>query len=186
MPDTLRKDLADGIYGIVEAWLNARPKLTEKLKTSRDTVQGWLQRRDAQLPNDFPMMRVEIETLGHSGWTAAQSLASQGNAFKDSTTDFVVVRDVRLVITLRYFVPPRAADENSATRQVSLKDEVVNALFAAGPQLGLSFVMSAPSFKVDERDTRDDEQPKPGKVATITSEFQCLQMGRALLTSINT
>jgi hypothetical protein len=188
MPDTLRKDLAEGIRGIVEAWVDARPRLARLLHAAsrtRETRQGSARRSNARAPADFPISRIEVELLGHSGWSQARSLAAQQQAFKDATAGFTVVRDARVTLTLRYALPDKDDKEYDPAAQVSLPDEAVNALFAAGPRLGLAAVASAPTFRVTERDTQGSEAPKPGKVATITIEFQCQQSGRDLLAQIS-
>lgn len=183
MPDTLRKNLTTLVRDIIDAWVDSRAELLKRLKESNrydETEHGYLRKFIARAPADFGNMSVTIDRLTHSAWARTGSLGSDRQDFRTNDCDFPVVRNARVIITLRYQLPKGEENEQN------LADEVVNALFDAGPCLDSSFVESIGEPVIEERDTRPGEKGHIGKVATITVNIECQQQGRALLTAINT
>lgn len=183
MPDTLRHDLTELVWDKVGDWVTARPTLLARLKVgnrTRQTERGKLKEMVSRAPADFAHMSCVVERLTGPSWPQAKTLAGEAQAFRNSTTDFTVTRAARIVFTIRCRLPGATEDT------INLGDEVANAIFEAGPQLGTSWVVATGEPTVDERDTRDNEQPQPGKVYTVTFDITARQMGRALLTAITT
>ncbi len=194
MSDTLRKDLIDLVWTKVETYIDARPALADRLlgeNRERETQTGYLKRllSDGNAPADFARASCVIEKMTHSAWTRAGSLAmDRRTEYASGTDEFPVIRTARVVFTLKCPLPSESDSETGADEEdaLNLGDEVVNAIFAAGPSLGTSYIVSTGEPTVDERDTRADERPQPGKVYTVTFEITAQQMGRALLATINT
>lgn len=181
MPDTLRKDIIDLVWSKVEAWFARNPAPLDNFKPgnrSRQTHAGKLREMTRKLPADFGHWKCVVERMTHSLWGGTGTLARDKQAFRDSTTDFSVSRSARVVFTIRTALTKEDTEED-----VNLGDEVVKAIFDAGPKLGVDWVVGAGDAAVEERETRTDELPRPGKVITVTFDIQCQQMGRALLTS---
>lgn len=184
MPDTLRKTLLDHVRGLVADWFEDDADLLKRLKLTnqtKDTERGWLRRSIAKAPADFADLTATIARLTHSAWARTGSFGADKQEFRDNAdVDFPVIRNARVVITLRYRLPTAAEEDKN------LADEVVNALFDAGPRLNSTLVRSMGEPVIEERDTRPGEKHHPGKVATITVNIEAQQQGRALLTAINT
>lgn len=192
MPDTLRKDIIDTVWSTVEGYLDDRPDLADRLlgeNRTRETETGYLKRflSEGGAPADFAMASCVVERMTHSAWSQSGSLAADHRTtYLAGTDEFPVIRTARVVFTLKCPLPNESATGEDEEDELNLGDELVNALFAAGPSLGTSYIISTGEPSVEERDTRQDEQPRPGKVYTVTFEITAQQAGRALLTAINT
>lgn len=187
MPDTLRKDLADLVTDTVDAYFTARIDAMANAPTQpgeRQTQVDYLRSFIANAPSDFPSYSVRIDRMTHSGWSRSGSLAGDRSDYVNGTDEFPVARTASVVVTIREELP---GDEEP---DLHLGDEVVNAIYATGPNLGddgdALGVVGTGEPEVETRDTRAGEAPEPGMVHTVKFTVTVQQWGRALRTAINT
>lgn len=176
MPDTLRKDLTDLYWSIIDSLPASTVKEGNKVRQDR---QGLLRKNLKAAPVDsaFGSAEVEISFEGwtHSGFDLAEELDAESGTYAAVGGPFEVERTARVLISVRHELP------NSTTPN-TVADQIVHYLFKAGTRLGSpSLVNSVTGAAMTERATLPGEKFHPGRIEEIRQTVTVIQDGRTLL-----
>lgn len=175
---TVREQISDQVLALLEADADVQAFFTRTANRTRTDRTGWLMERIAKAPNDFPRFSYDFSRGRHGMWTKAMTFAADDpdyHELAESGCDTDVERTFDLTLVIRDRLPPPG--------EVRAPEEpILAALFKAGTRLGLpNLVDRMGEATWDRRDTRPNEDPKPGVVTTVRLPIFTRQLASALL-----
>jgi hypothetical protein len=155
----IRNTLADRLWVLFEAQATITTPVLAGNRDKGDEV-GWLRNAIAKAPADRKRMEISFERGSNSLYTGRTGFAKEDPDFTTATgCDFYLTRQHTALITYREPLPndPGAHPVQEAIEQT---------LLLAGPDLGLSIIPpdGLGVLTWEERKTRKDEFPFPGRV----------------------
>jgi hypothetical protein len=174
-PDILNT-IADRLWSLFEAQTSITAAVLPGNR-NKGNEEGWLRDFIANAPADERRMEIDFERGDVSLYSSREGFAKEEEEFDaDSGCDFSVIRQQTAIIIYREDLP----DDPGAH---PIQRSIEQTLFLAGPTLGLSEVPANGLGKLtwEERRTRADEFPNPGRITTYRLPITTIQSALSLV-----
>lgn len=175
-------DILDVIAARLWTLLEAQASITDAVfpgnRNKGDQV-GWLRDAIAKAPADQRRLAIGFERGDSTLWTNRGGFANEATDFDvEDGVEFDVIRTQTVLIVYREPLP-KSADPGSHAIQRSLEQTIL----LAGPTLGMSEIPGNGLGKLtwEERKTRTNEFPSPGRITTYRLPITTIQSGLALM-----